>query len=66
MKVHPKTPFRSQDLNISPSEFEEIMNQMIDKGLVRSFYENGELYYQLTDIGFAVGEHLVSDPKMAN
>lgn len=63
---HPKTPFTKHDLNINSLEFEIAMTEMIDKGLVTSFVKDGQVYYQLTEIGYAVGQHLTSDNKMAN
>jgi hypothetical protein len=63
---NPKNPFTKRDLNLNSLEFEVAMSEMIDKGLVTSFIKDGEVYYQLTDIGYAVGQHLTSDNKMIN
>lgn len=63
---NPKNPFTKRDLNLNSLEFEVAMSEMIDKGLVTSFIKDGEVYYQLTDIGYAVGQHLTSDNKMTN
>ncbi len=64
--IHPKTPFSKNDLNLDPQDLDFVLSDMIDKGLITSFVKNGEVYYQLTEIGYAVGCHLTSDPKMAN
>jgi hypothetical protein len=63
---NPKSPFTKRDLNLNSIEFEVAMAEMINKGLVTSFIKDGEVYYQLTDIGYAVGQHLSSDNKMVN
>lgn len=74
MKHNPKEPFNYKNIdpsfegldNFSREEFTKVMEQMIEKGLVSSFQKDGEVYYQLTDFGFAVGQHLNPDPKMVN
>lgn len=63
---HPKDPFTNKDLQMEIDEFEHAMKIMAENGLVTSFTKNGKLFYQLTEIGYAVGTHLISDPKMAN
>lgn len=63
---HPKSPFNNNDLNLDPDQFDMAMNAMIENGLVTSFTKNGVKFYQLTDIGYAVGQHLIADTKMAN
>lgn len=61
-----RKPFSFQDLNLSYYDFNLAMIEMLNHGLVTSFEENGITYYQLTDIGVAVGQHLTSDHKMTN
>lgn len=63
---HPKDPFNNENLNMPDEDFELAMKLMLEKGLVTSFVKDGEVYYKLTDTGFAIGNHLVSDPSMAN
>jgi hypothetical protein len=64
--MSPRSPFCFEDLNLSLTEFHLAMEQMLANGLVSSFIKDGTVYYQLTDIGYAIGEHLVSDKKMVN
>lgn len=61
-----RKPFCFEDLNLSFYDFNIAMAEMLNHGLVISFEEDGVTYYQLTDIGIAVGQHLTSDHKMAN
>lgn len=61
-----RAPFCFEDLSLSWSDFNLAMKEMMQHGLVSSFEEEGVIYYQLTDIGLAVGKHLTSDHKMAN
>ena len=64
--LDPRTPFTFEDLDLTVDDFNLAMSEMIDSGLITFFMKDDELYYQLTDIGYAVGQHLFTDSKMLN
>ena len=56
----------SEDYKALGQNVKDLIDQMIDSGLITFFMKDDELYYQLTDIGYAVGQHLFTDSKMLN
>ena len=64
--VNPRSPFTFEDLDMDLEEFDHAMSEMIRSGLIISFVEDGQVYYQLTDMGYTVGQHLTESSKMVN
>jgi hypothetical protein len=56
----------SETSGMSKAEFDEAIQGLLEKGLVHEVVVDGEIEYQLTDMGTSVGHHLESDPNKRN
>lgn len=58
--MSPNKPFNSDDWDDSLEEFDEGIKGLIDKGIVEEIIIDGEINYQLTNVGLQLGPHLNS------
>jgi len=52
--------------NFSQQEIEETLQSLVKKGCIKAIDNNGEITYELTDIGEAFINHSDSDPSTQN
>ena len=56
----------SANSGMSEAAFDEAIQGLIEKGIVEEVVIDGEVHYQLTPLGLAIGPHLESDPSTQN
>ena len=52
--------------NMTQEEFDKAIDSLLNKGLIKVVYKDGEPFYSVTQLGEAVQEHIYSNPKNRN
>jgi hypothetical protein len=61
--MNKKAPFNFSDSDLQKSEFDAAIQSLVEKGMVSTIVIDGEIHYQITDLGIMVGSHIDSDPS---
>ena len=51
---------------LTDEQVTEVLEGMVEKGLITKSIKNGEVLYSVTDLGKIVHDHMISDPSTRN